>query len=663
MKSRIIILSVFVFLVSLLIVFNVIFHESLRSELAEQYNKQQLLIAKTIADSIYNAVEHLEEEITSLAKLLAIRGIHRNNGLEEFITSAFEEADMEMDLALTVFDKDGTTIFSPKKGSSLSEDDINFLKAAGGMETGKIYFRESINKGEKRLKMATPIKKEGKLLGTVFLSINIDDVNKRFLAPITSGQRGYAWMIDSTGTLIYHPTQPEMIGNNLYSADKECFKCHRSFELEKKVLEGSINYGRYITPAGEDKILAFSRVPVGSNSWIVCISSPYSEVISITSRSMKLYSGLVVAIFVTVFLGASVIVLNNRQRVKTEMESKEAVLLEKQKLDTIVSAIGSGLMLLDNENRIQWTNKTLREWAGELEGKNCRVIYSSCSQKIDDKDISHETYKGLFGRTGRVFQITSAPVRGMDGDVIGMLKLIQDVTEIRKLEENILRAQKLAALGRVAAGISHEIGNPLTSISSFVQILKERAGDDFTKENLETIHRHIIRISEIVGQLSRLSKLPQMELKECGINQIIESSLQIVQYDKKLKNVKIIKEFAETLPPVYVDENYMSQVFINLMLNAADALQDMEGAITIRSQLENNSVVVQFSDTGIGIPAENLSMVFDPFFTTKEKGTGLGLSISYEILVKFGGDLKVESQENMGSTFSVVLPVRDLGNG
>lgn len=663
MKSRIIILSVFVFLVSLLIVFNVIFHESLRNELAEQYNKQQLLIAKTIADSIYNAVEHLEEEITSLAKLLAIRGVHKNDGLEEFIASAFEEADMEMDMSLTVFDKDGNPIFFPKKGTPLSEDDIGFLKAAGGMKPGEVYFIESIKKEEKRLKMVTPIKKEGKLLGAVFLSINIDDINKKFLAPITSGERGYAWMIDSTGTLIYHPTQREMIGNNLYSADKECFKCHRSFELEKKVLEGSIDFGRYITPAGEDKILAFSRVHIGSNSWIVCVSSPYSEVISITGRSMKLYSGLVVAIFVTVFLGASVIVLNNRQRVKTEMESKEAVLLEKQKLDTIVSAIGSGLMLLDNENRIQWTNKTLREWAGDLEGKNCRVIYSSCSQKIEAEDISHDIYKGLFGRKGKVFQITSAPVRDMNGEVIGMLKLIQDVTEIKKLEESILRTQKLAALGRVAAGISHEIGNPLTSISSFVQILKERAEDDFTKENLETIHRHIIRISEIVGQLSRLSKLPQMELKECGINQIIESSLEIVQYDKKLKGVKIIKEFAETLPPVYVDENYMSQVFINLMLNAADALQDMEGTITIRTLLDNNSVVVQFSDTGVGIPAENLSMVFDPFFTTKEKGTGLGLSISYEILVKFGGDLKVESQENMGSTFSVVLPVRSLSNG
>jgi len=477
-------------------------------------------------------------------------------------------------------------------------------------------------------------------------------------------EKGYAWLMDGDGNLLYHPTQTAMIGNNLNNAQKECFQCHRSFELEKQVLEDpNVEYGRYVAPNKEDKVLAFSKVAIGNASWIIGVSSPYTEVIGITERSMKLYSGLVVAIFATVFLGASVIVLNNRQRVKTEMKSKEAVLLEKQKLDTIVSAIGSGLMLVDNEHKIQWINETLRGWAGNVEGRNCDVICPLCPPKVMSEEISHDIFQGLFGKKGRTYQITSAPVKDMDGNITGALRLIQDVTDMKKLEAGILHSEKLAALGRLAAGVAHEIGNPLTSISSFVQILKERADDDFTKENLETIHRHIIRISEIVGQLSRLAKLPQMELKECEINQIIGSSLEIVKYDKKMRRVQIIKEFADNLPPVYVDENYLSQVFINLMLNAADALQDMEGAITIRSLLDNNSVIVHFSDTGIGIPSENLSMVFDPFFTTKEKGTGLGLSISYEILAKFGGELRVESHENMGSTFSVVLPLRSLSNG
>lgn len=663
MKSKIFILTLFVILVSLLITLNVIFHESLRDELAEQYNNQQLLIAKTVSDSISSAIDHLEEESTSLARLLSIRGL-QENGLTTFVLSAFEETDLEMDVALTVFDKEATTVFSTIDITPMLGDYASLFRSSQDLKEGEVSFLERIQKEDKRLMMTTPIIMKGSFMGSVSLNISIDDLNEKFLSPIKSGQRGYAWMIDRTGTLIYHPTQSGMVGNNLYSAEKKCFSCHTSFALEKKVLEGSVDYGRYVAPTGEDKVLAFSRVNIGKNSWIVCVTSPYSEVISITGRSMKLYSGLVVAIFATVFLGASVIVLNNRQRVKTEMESKEAILLEKQKLDTIVSAIGSGLMLLDNENRIRWTNKKLREWAGDIDGMDCSNVCPPCAEsQLLSGDIMHDTYPGLFGMKGRIFNVTSAPVLNMENNVIGMLKLIQDVTEIKRLEDNIIRSEKLAALGRVAAGISHEIGNPLTSISSFVQILKERVDDDFSRESLDTIHHHIMRISEIVGQMSRLARLPQMDLRECDINHILESSMDIVKYDSKFHHVKLVNELAKDLPLVSVDENYLSQVFINLMLNAADAIRTEEGTITVRSMVDNDSIVVQVSDTGTGIPPDTLSMIFDPFFTTKEKGTGLGLSISYEILKRFGGDLKVESQENVGSTFSIILPVEKVIHG
>ena len=656
MKNRIIIISVFIFLVSLLITVNVFFQESLRSELAAQYNKQQLLIAKTVADSIHNAIDHLEDEAISLARLLAVRGIQKDEGFDEFIASAFEEADMEMDISLAVLDKKGKPVFIKSKKFLLTEEEKRLFEISKDLEEGRVYFSERVKK-DKRLKMATPIMKDGEMLGAILLSINIEDINEKFLAPIKSGQRGYAWMIDSLGTLLYHPTQPGMIGNNLYTADKECFRCHHSFELEKKVLEGTVEFDRYIAPSGEDKVLAFSKTRIGNTSWIVCVSSPYSEVISITERSMRVYSGLIVLIFATVFLGASVVVLINRQRVKTEMESKEAILLEKQKLDSIVSAIGSGLTLLDNNNKIQWINKTLREWAGSVEGQNCDVVYPVETSNTVSEKITHDIHKGLFGKKESIFQITSAPVRDKDGRILGALKLIQDITEIKKLEESVLRSEKLAALGRLAAGIAHEISNPLTSISSFVQILKEKAEDDFSKENLNTIHHHIMRISEIVGQMSRLSKIPEMQLKQHNINAIVESSLEIVKYDKKLRDKQLIKDFQNDLPPIVVDENYLSQVFINLILNAADSIKDDEGTIKVRSFMENNMVIVQVIDSGTGIPSEYLSTIFDPFFTTKEKGTGLGLSISYEIIKKMGGELMVESEGDVGSIFYVIFPI------
>lgn len=656
MKSRIIILSIFVFLVSLLITLNVIFHESLREELVEQYNKQQLLIAKAVADSVYRTLDHVKEESVNLAKLLTKKGL-KGDELEDFITTAFEEVNKETENTIILTDKEGKVIYSTIKGITLSEDEVSLLKKGKELKEGEVFFNEMVKK-ERRLKMVTPVIKGEELIGILLVTINIDAINRKFLSYIKSGERGYAWMIDASGTLIYHPTQPDMIGNNLYRAKEECFRCHHSFDLEKMVLGGNIDYGRYIAPTGEDKILAFSRINIGNIKWTVCVSSPYTEVISITSRSMRLYSILVVAIFTTVFLGALIIVLINRRRVNAEMESKNAILLEKKKLDTIVSAIGSGLMLLDNNNKILWVNKTLKEWAGDIEGKECNVVYPADPGKSQEL-ITHDLYKGMFGRRKGIFQITSAPVKDSDGKVVGMLKLIQDVTDIKKLEEGILRSERLAAIGRLVAGVAHEIGNPLTSISSFVQILKEKAQDEFTRDSLETVHYHIKRISDIMGQMLQLSKLPEMDIKDRDVNSIINSTLEIIKYDKRIKEIEIRKELTDKLPPVYVDEGYLSQVFINLILNAVDAIEDSTGIITIRSTKENRSVIVEFADTGIGIPEEHIESIFDPFFTTKEKGTGLGLSISYEILKRFGGEIKVKSQVGRGSVFSVILPVKE----
>jgi len=241
MKSRIIIFSVFIFLVSILIIFNVIFHESLQDELAEQYNHQQLLIAKTVADSIYAAIEHLEEESTSLARLLAIRGLHKDEGLTEFIKSAFEETDLEMDVALTVFDKEGVTVFSTIDITSMLGDEASLFKSSKDLNKGEVFFLQRINKEDKRLMMTTPIIMNGVQTGSVLLNIGINDINEKYLAPIKSGQRGYAWMIDKAGTLIYHPTQSDMMGKNLYSAEKNVSAVIHLLHLKKRSWKVRLN--------------------------------------------------------------------------------------------------------------------------------------------------------------------------------------------------------------------------------------------------------------------------------------------------------------------------------------------------------------------------------------------------------------------------------------
>jgi signal transduction histidine kinase len=294
-----------------------------------------------------------------------------------------------------------------------------------------------------------------------------------------------------------------------------------------------------------------------------------------------------------------------------------------------------------------------------LIGRSCEEICAECqvSGSHEDRNIQTVIMTDMFGKKGRHFQVTTAPVRDDLGEISGYIRLIHDVTEIRRMEEQLSNSEKLASVGRLAAGIAHEIGNPLTSIFSFVQILQEIEEDEFKKDSLKTICFHVNRISETLKQLSGFSKMPVGEPKECQINDIIETSINLIQYDKRAKDVVITKDLAPELPFVMVDGNQLSQVFVNLILNAIDAMPE-GGRLTVSSALRGDEIRIKFRDTGIGIPAEELSRIFDPFYTTKEKGTGLGLSVSYTMVRKMNGTITVESEVGQGTTFIIRLPAR-----
>jgi len=475
-----------------------------------------------------------------------------------------------------------------------------------------------------------------------------------------------------------------MVGRNLYKTDTSCFNCHQSFNLEKTIIEGKAkDFGRYIAPTGEDKIIAFSTAAIDNISWIVAVSAPYSEVTYATRSSMRLYSYLILSIFTATTIISIWLIVFNKRRIKAEELAKRKEELEKyaveledkvkmrtaeltgekEKLNTIVSAIGGGIVLIDKHGIIQWTNQTITDMAGmDVTGKACEDICPDCHISSEHNRASVNTIivSNLFGKKDKYFQITTAPVKGEDGGIHGFIRLIQDVTEMKKMEEHIGRSEKLASLGRLAAGIAHEIGNPLTSIFSFVQILKESEEDQFKKESLETVYFHINRISDILKQLSGFTKMPKGEIKECHINEIIETSINIIYFDKKAKGISIIRDLSADLSnyTCVCDSNQLSQVFVNLILNAIDSMPD-GGKLTVKSMPKDANIIIRFEDTGLGIQTEDLPKIFDPFYTTKEKGTGLGLAVSYDIIKKMNGTLTVESEVGKGSIFTITIPCID----
>jgi signal transduction histidine kinase len=243
-------------------------------------------------------------------------------------------------------------------------------------------------------------------------------------------------------------------------------------------------------------------------------------------------------------------------------------------------------------------------------------------------------------------------------------KVDKGTATAKKLEQQVLHSDRLAALGRLAAGVAHEIGNPLTSISTFAQLLREMATDEFSQHSLDIINNHIQRITDIVRRMSTFSRADALNVKYVQINDVANSTLDLMRLDKRMKSsVEIATSFAPDLPKTMIDEAQISQVFLNIVLNALDAMPDGGKLTVVTGQGPDDqgreAISISFADTGIGIPKKELQKIFDPFFTTKEagKGTGLGLSLSYDIVRRFKGDIHVESEVGKGTTFTVILPV------
>jgi signal transduction histidine kinase len=218
----------------------------------------------------------------------------------------------------------------------------------------------------------------------------------------------------------------------------------------------------------------------------------------------------------------------------------------------------------------------------------------------------------------------------------------------------------MESIGTLAAGIAHEVGNPLTSISSLVQVIQRTTADSFAKEKLELIKDQINRIARIIRDLVDFSRPSAYVVKPTDVNKVVREALNIVQYGKKVKDIAFTLELADDLPSLAVVPDQLAQVFINILMNAVDALEGRPGSIWISSRVNAEAVEVLVKDTGKGIAPDDREKVFEPFFTTKAvgQGTGLGLWVSYGIVQSFGGDIEVESESGRGSTFKIKLPLK-----
>ena len=248
-----------------------------------------------------------------------------------------------------------------------------------------------------------------------------------------------------------------------------------------------------------------------------------------------------------------------------------------------------------------------------------------------------------------------------------------DITLRLMAEQHLIQASKMATLGEMATGVAHELNQPLSVIKTASSFLrrkahdKERIQEDILKTMAEEIDNHVDRASKIIGHMREFGRKSDVVKEKVQVNNVLRRAVDFFKQQLKLREIEVVEDFHEDLPPVLADPNRLEQVFVNLLINARDAIEKKEAQgdrkeeanrITLKTKTEEGMVIVEVTDTGAGIPEAILHRIFEPFFTTKKvgKGTGLGLSISYGIVHDYDGTIKVESKEGEGATFIIRFP-------
>jgi two-component system NtrC family sensor kinase len=356
--------------------------------------------------------------------------------------------------------------------------------------------------------------------------------------------------------------------------------------------------------------------------------------------------------------GYVAIALDNSQ-LYTSLEQKAFEIARlKDFSENIVESLNVGVLAVDLEGIVESWNTRMEQVFGvsrqEAVGRQLTsLLPADLAAEIasrGDQDQITGIYKQRLQHQGRLLtmNVSIAPLVSKSGERIGRLLLFDDVTQRERMEEQMTQTEKLTSLGLLAAGVAHEVNTPLAVISNYIQML--------AKQMPENDPRHAI-IEKIVKNLLNFSRTGAADLADVDVNRVVEETLSLVAHPLKISQIQVVKQFGEALPAVRGSANKLQQVFLNLFLNARDAMPS-GGMLEVRTAAHNGTVEIEVADTGAGIPSEHIHRIFDPFFTTKSigRGTGLGLSVSYGIIKEHAGKIDVRSTPGRGTSFHVEFP-------
>jgi PAS domain S-box-containing protein len=365
--------------------------------------------------------------------------------------------------------------------------------------------------------------------------------------------------------------------------------------------------------------------------------------------------------------------VNERKRAEQELQA------EKNKLSSIIYALEDFLTIMDTDYNLIFQNELSKQLFGNRIGEKCYLVFENQGNVCEGCPVekafrysnSHTAERRAITLAGEVIFLenTASLIRDARGEVIGCLEIARDITERKKaearekeLQRELYLSSRLASIGELAAGVAHQLNNPLTGVIGFSQRLMRKSTDLEVNKDLKRIYSEAERAAKIVQNLLTFARQRQPQKQYSDINKVLESALELRAYELKTANIELVTDLGPRLPKTMIDYHQIQEVFLNIILNAEQAMtaSDGGGKLTIKTEKNKKYVRTIFTDSGPGIPSEQLDKIFDPFYTTKgEKGgTGLGLSICHGIITEHGGKIYAKSKPSKGTTFFVELPIK-----
>ncbi len=372
-------------------------------------------------------------------------------------------------------------------------------------------------------------------------------------------------------------------------------------------------------------------------------------------------------------------ILAHREQLERQLEEIKRL---QRYTEQLLTTMSDGLLSMDMEGRVSTTNPAAQKLFKNLDNSVDRGSNVSKSLKIFNEldtyiqDILKNPHKkypreiSLHNKgKERVLLIGSSILKDRKGNPQEVILNLHDITELKKLETSIRQAERLAGLGTLAAGMAHEIRNPLSTIKTFVQLLPrkiEKPG--FLEKFQRTVPRELNQINLLVEDLLDLARVPKYKFEKIDIKSLLEQTIDSLSEEMKNREIYCLCEYSANLPPIQADMSQLSKAFNNLILNAMQAMPS-GGKLSVKAfslkehtkdtqrlTVQNGWITLVFQDTGVGISPEDIKNIFNPFFTTKDIGTGLGLAITHKVITEHGGRIDVESRKGEGSRFRIILP-------